>query len=78
MKLNDVRFALAGSGSLRAAINLGNPVLAQRKADGKLSGISVELASAIALIDEVIEKMKVSGGLASALKQSGHSPAMLY
>lgn len=37
--------ALAPTGRLRASINLGNPVLAQRdKASGELSGVSVDLA----------------------------------
>ena len=45
----DVVQQLAPSGTLRAAINLGNPVLAQRDAaTGELHGISVELAREIA------------------------------
>ncbi len=39
---------LAPSGKLRAAINLGNPVLASRGADGKLQGVSVDLATELA------------------------------
>jgi polar amino acid transport system substrate-binding protein len=39
---------LAPEGVLRAAINFGNPVLAQQKADGSAQGISVELAKALA------------------------------
>lgn len=35
---------LAGTGVLRAAINLGNPILAKRAADGELQGVSVDLA----------------------------------
>jgi polar amino acid transport system substrate-binding protein len=35
---------LAPSGTLRAAINLGNPVLASRDADGRPKGVSVDLA----------------------------------
>nr|WP_231993360.1 ABC transporter substrate-binding protein [Mitsuaria sp. 7] len=35
---------LAGNGKLRAAINLGNPILASRGADGELRGVSVDLA----------------------------------
>lgn len=35
---------LAPSGTLRAAINYGNPVLAQRSASGEAGGVSVELA----------------------------------
>jgi len=39
---------LAPEGSLRAAINYGNPVLAQRGADGQPAGVSVALARALA------------------------------
>jgi polar amino acid transport system substrate-binding protein len=35
---------LAPTGPLRVSINLGNPVLAQRAADGTLAGVSVDLA----------------------------------
>jgi polar amino acid transport system substrate-binding protein len=42
---------LAPSGRLRAAINLGNPILAQRGKCGILRGVSVELA--LALADEI-------------------------
>jgi polar amino acid transport system substrate-binding protein len=35
---------LAPAGRLRVAINLGNPVLAQRSPSGELAGVSVELA----------------------------------
>jgi polar amino acid transport system substrate-binding protein len=35
---------LGGPGSLRAAINFGNPILAQRGADGQAHGVSVDLA----------------------------------
>ena len=35
---------LAGTGTLRAAINLGNPILAKRAASGELQGVSVDLA----------------------------------
>jgi polar amino acid transport system substrate-binding protein len=40
--------AIAPSGALRAAINLGNGVLAQRDASGQLGGASVVLAKALA------------------------------
>lgn len=43
-----VATALAPSGRLRAAINLGNPVLAGRDAAGQPAGISVDLARALA------------------------------
>ena len=39
---------LAPSGKLRAAINFGNPVLAQRAADGTPRGVSVDLAHELA------------------------------
>jgi polar amino acid transport system substrate-binding protein len=35
---------LAPTGTLRAAINLGNPILASRDANGQLRGVSVDLA----------------------------------
>ena len=40
--------ALAPRGRLRASINLGNPILAARDADGKVFGVSVDLARALA------------------------------
>lgn len=40
---------LAPGGRLRASINLGNPVLAVRGGDGGASGVSVDLARALAL-----------------------------
>ncbi|MBA1243351.1 transporter substrate-binding domain-containing protein [Pseudomonas japonica] len=43
-----VREQLAPNGVLRAAINFGNPVLAQRAADGTPQGVSVALAKALA------------------------------
>ncbi len=39
-----VRAALAPTGRLRASINLGNPILAQRDAGGEAVGVSVDLA----------------------------------
>lgn len=42
------RADLAPSGKLRAAINLGNPVLAGRSANGDLQGVSVDLARELA------------------------------
>lgn len=35
---------LGGAGKMRAAINLGNPILASRAANGDLQGVSVDLA----------------------------------
>lgn len=40
----DVRASLAPTGVLRAAINTGNASLASRDADGRLSGVSVDIA----------------------------------
>jgi polar amino acid transport system substrate-binding protein len=40
----DVVKELAPTGKLRAGINLGNAVLAQKSASGELSGVTVELA----------------------------------
>ncbi|MCS6764545.1 MAG: ABC transporter substrate-binding protein [Candidatus Protistobacter heckmanni] len=40
--------ALAPSGKLRAAINLGNPILVGTGADGKPKGVSVDLATELA------------------------------
>jgi polar amino acid transport system substrate-binding protein len=39
---------LAATGKLRATINLGNVVLAQRKSDGSLGGVSIDLARELA------------------------------
>ena len=39
---------LAPTGTLRASINLGNPILAGRAADGKARGVSIDLAQALA------------------------------
>lgn len=44
----DLRQAFAPTGVLRASINLGNPILAGRDATGALSGVSVDLACALA------------------------------
>jgi polar amino acid transport system substrate-binding protein len=40
----DVVAAFSPTGRLRASINLGNPILANRGADGKPSGVSIDLA----------------------------------
>lgn len=46
---NDLRRDLAPTGELRAAINFGNPVLAQRDpVSGDARGVSVDLANALA------------------------------
>jgi len=48
MNIDQVRTLLAPTGHLRAAINLGNPVLAQSGPGEEPTGISVALATAIA------------------------------
>lgn len=40
----DARAQLASTGRMRVAINLGNPILASRAANGDLQGVSVDLA----------------------------------
>ncbi len=44
----DLRMTLAPTGTLRAAINVGNPILAHRDADGKPFGVSIDLAHGFA------------------------------
>ena len=44
----DVMKELAPTGKLRAGINTGNSVLAQKSASGELGGISVDLARELA------------------------------
>ena len=45
---------LAPSGTLRAAINFGNPILATRAADGSATGVSVDLARRLGVGVELI------------------------
>lgn len=44
----DLRPAFAPTGTLRASINLGNPILAKRDAQGQAVGVSVDLARELA------------------------------
>ena len=44
----EARAALAPAGTMRVAINLGNPVLARRSPDGAVTGIAVDLGRALA------------------------------
>lgn len=44
----DLASAFAPTGTLRASINLGNPILANLDADGKPVGVSIDLARAFA------------------------------
>ena len=55
----DLRQGLAPTGTLRAAINLGNPVLAQGTGD-EPSGLAVDLA------------LTASGFIAEPLRRSNH------
>jgi len=45
-----IRSAFTPTGTLRAAINLGNPILARRDADGAARGVSVDLATRFAAL----------------------------
>ncbi len=47
-EIEALRRAFAPTGKLRASINLGNPILAGRRADGQVSGVSVDLARGLA------------------------------
>jgi polar amino acid transport system substrate-binding protein len=46
--LSHLSSAFAPTGTLRAAINLGNPILAYRDAQGQAAGVSVDLSHALA------------------------------
>jgi polar amino acid transport system substrate-binding protein len=45
---SDILAALAPTGRLRASINLGNPILANRDAQGHPAGVSIDLANGLA------------------------------
>jgi len=47
---SSIRAAFTPTGTLRAAINLGNPILACRNADGAARGVSVDLATRFAAL----------------------------
>jgi polar amino acid transport system substrate-binding protein len=71
---------LAPGGVLKAAINFGNPVLAQQGADGQPQGVSVELARALA--DELGVKLEMitfdaAGKVFAALEQGIWNVAFL-
>ena len=64
---------LAPDGTLRAAINFGNPVLAQQAADGSPQGVSVQLAKALAAELGVLLEMvtfDAAGKVFAALDQN--------
>jgi len=57
---------LAPGGRLRASINLGNPILATRAADGAVGGVSVDLATALAgQLDVPLDLVVVDGAAKS-------------
>jgi polar amino acid transport system substrate-binding protein len=62
---------LAATGKLRAAINLGNVVLAQRRTDGSLHGVSTELARELASrigVEAEFRPFETAGAAFDALK----------
>ncbi len=67
--------ALAPSGSLRAAINFGNPILASRRG-GEVSGVSVDLSRELAsrlnvAIEFVTYESAGAGGVRGAQRRLG-------
>lgn len=71
---------LAPNGVLHAAINLGNPVLAQPAADGSPQGVSVQLAKALA--EELGVRLEMvtfdaAGKVFAALEQDAWNVAFL-
>ncbi|RMR08741.1 ABC transporter substrate-binding protein [Pseudomonas savastanoi pv. glycinea] len=71
---------LAPDGVLRAAINFGNPVLAQQAADGSPQGVSVQLAKALA--EELGVRLEMvtfdaAGKVFAALEQAAWNVAFL-
>lgn len=67
-----VRAAFAPAGALRAAINLGNPILARRGGDGRPAGVSVDLAAAFAaLLGVELELVAVDAAAASVAAVAG-------
>jgi polar amino acid transport system substrate-binding protein len=62
---------LAATGKLRATINLGNIVLAQRKGDGSLGGVSIDLARDLASrlgVEAELHPFDTAGAAFEALK----------
>jgi polar amino acid transport system substrate-binding protein len=62
-----VRAAFAPTGTLRAAINLGNPILANAGADGRPVGVSVDLATQFAALLRVELELVVVDGAAKSV-----------
>jgi polar amino acid transport system substrate-binding protein len=75
------RATLAPHGTLRVAINLGNAVLAQRRADGALPcGVSVELAHALGArlgVPVALVQFDAAGQVMEALGDDGWDIAFL-
>ncbi|MND51391.1 cystine transporter subunit [compost metagenome] len=71
---------LAPGGVLTAAINFGNPVLAQRGPDGEPQGVSVALAKALAEelgVDLKMRTFDAAGKVFAALEESAWNLAFL-
>lgn len=71
---------LAPDGVLRAAINFGNPVLAQQASDGSPQGVSVQLAKALAKeLDVELEMVTfdAAGKVFAALEQGAWNVAFM-
>ena len=65
---------LGGTGKLRAAINFGNPILAQRGAGGEPRGLSVDLAREAARrlgVDVELVTFESAGNVVAAIKAGG-------
>lgn len=72
--------ALAPGGTLRAAINFGNPVLAQRGADGAPAGVSVVLATELARrlgVPLAIVPFQAAGAVTAAVAEGRYDIAFL-
>lgn len=71
---------LAPGGVLRAAINFGNPVLAQQRSDGSAQGVSVALATALAQeldVDLQLITFDAAGKVFAALEGGAWNVAFL-
>lgn len=71
---------LAPNGTLTAAINFGNPVLAQRGADGEPQGVSVALAKALASelgVGLSMQAFDAAGKVFAALEEGAWNLAFL-
>jgi polar amino acid transport system substrate-binding protein len=77
----DVLSELSPTGALRAAINLGNPVLVQKDAaTGKISGVTVDLANELARrLGRPLEFMEydAAGTVVEAMRQNAWDIAFL-